>query len=173
MAAKGTAVCALVTLAQALHAQEAMLTAAVAHALAAHPDGALLQSFPRAGTINAAQILAELGDDRARFVSAAHLAAEGGVAPVTRASGKHRSVSKRWACNERLRQALVTFAHNSRLACAWAADVYRRARARGCANAHATRIVAQAWLRILFRCWQSHTPYTAALHGGACRLAAA
>src|SRR5438034_4791287 len=35
--------------------------------LAQHPDGPLVQSLPRSGAVNAAQILAELGDDRARF----------------------------------------------------------------------------------------------------------
>ena len=43
------------------------LSAAIAAALAHHPDGPLVQSLPRSGAVNAAQILAELGDDRARF----------------------------------------------------------------------------------------------------------
>jgi transposase len=38
-------------------------------------------------------MLAELGDDRARFATAEQLAAEGGVAPVTHASGRHRGVA--------------------------------------------------------------------------------
>jgi transposase len=35
-------------------------------------------SFPRSGRISAAQILAELGDERARFDSHEHLEAEAG-----------------------------------------------------------------------------------------------
>jgi Transposase IS116/IS110/IS902 family len=59
------------------------------------------------------------------------LEAEAGAAPVTRASGKHRAVIFRWARNKRLRQAVMTFADNSRHASPWAAAVYARARARG------------------------------------------
>ena len=119
------------------------------------------------GQVNAAQILAELGDDRARFTTPEQLAAEAGVAPVTHASGNHRGVAFRWACNKHLRQALTTFADNSRHASAWAAAVYARARARGCDHAHAIRILARAWVRILWRCWQDRRPYDIALHRGA------
>jgi transposase len=169
-AAKGDAVLALVRVLDPLVVQLAELTAAVEHAVAAHGDGAVVMSFPRAGRVNAAQILAELGDDRARFPREAQLAAEAGVAPVTYASGKQRGVAFRWACNHRLRRAVVCFADNSRRSSPWAADVYRRARARGCDHPHAVRIVARAWLRVLWRCWQTRTPYNAAVHGGAKRL---
>ena len=131
-----------------------------------------MQTLPRTGTVNAAQMLAELGDDRARFTSAEQLAAEAGVAPVTHASGKHRDVTFRWACNKRLRSALTTFADNSRHASAWAADVYRRARARGCDHPHAVRILARAWVRVLWRCWQAHTPYDVTRHRAAAAFAA-
>jgi transposase len=77
----------------------------IAGQLAAHEDGPLLQSFPWIGTVNAAQIFAELGDDRQRFRSEEHLAAEAGVAPVTKEAGKKRAVSFRYACNKRLRKA--------------------------------------------------------------------
>lgn len=135
--------------------------------LAQHPDGELVQSFPRTGTVNAAQILAELGDDRGRFRTNAQLAAEGGVAPVTYESGKHRGVSFRYACNKRLRRALTTWADNSRHAHPWAEDIYRRARDRGCDHPHAIRILARAWVRILWRCWQEHTSYDVTRHGNA------
>ena len=75
-------------------------------------------SFPRAGRICAAQILAELGDVRDRFQTEDQLAAEAGVCPVTRASGRSRGVSFRWACNHRLRRAITCFADNSRHASA-------------------------------------------------------
>ena len=165
--ASGELVQALVAVLTPLVAQIQQLSAAIAAALDHHPDGPVLQSLPRSGQINAAQILAELGDDRARFTSADQLAAEGGVAPVTHASGKHRGVAFRWACNKRLRQALTTFADNSRHASAWAAAVYTRARARGCDHAHAIRVLARAWVRILWRCWQDRRPYDVTLHRGA------
>jgi transposase len=132
-----------------------------------HPDGPILQSFPRTGSVNAAQILAELGDDRLRFASFEQLAAEGGVAPVTHTSGKHHGVSARFACNKRLRQALTTWADNSRHASPWAASVYRQARARGCDHPHTIRILARAWTRVLWRCWHDHTTYDPQSHGRA------
>ena len=115
-------------------------------------------SFPRAGRICAAQILAELGSVRERFDSDEHLAAEAGVAPVTYASGKSKAVTFRWACNHRLRAALTCLADNSRHANAWAASVYAKARARGCDHPHAIRIlVAGLAARHLARLDRSQT----------------
>jgi len=152
---------------------EAFQQAAIVAALEQHPDGPILQSFPRSGGVNAAQILAELGDDRTRFPTEDQLAAEAGVAPITRESGKHRAVSFRWACSKRLRHALTTFADNSRHASPWAKAIYTAARRRGCDHPHAIRILARAWVRVLWRCWQDRRPYDVTRHGAAQRLAAA
>lgn len=171
--ASGELVQALVTLLEPFVARIQRLTAAIEHAIAAHGDGPVFTSFPRAGRLNAAQIFAEIGDDRRRFTSAEHLAAEAGVAPVTYESGKHRGVAFRWACNKRLRRAVTTFADNSRRESSWAAAVYARARARGCDHPHAVRILARAWLRVLWRCWQDRTPYNPTSHGALIRLAGA
>ena len=132
-----------------------------------HPDAPIIQSFPRTGSVNAAQILAELGDNRDRFTSFDQFAAESGVCPVTSESGKHRSVAFRFACNKRLRQAITTWADNSRHANAWAASVYKAARQRGCDHPHAVRILARAWLRVLWRCWKDRVPYDHERHGRA------
>lgn len=171
--ASGEAVRALVAVLEPLVAQIQKLTSAIAQAMQVHPDGALIMSFPRAGCTNAAQILAELGQDRLRFQSAEHLAAEAGVVPVTLESGKHRGVTFRWACNKRLRRAITTFADNSRRASPWAAQIYQRALARGCDHPHAVRILARAWLRIMWRCWQSSTRYECGNHRSALCLSPA
>jgi transposase len=165
--AKGYLVCAVVAVLEPLVRQLQHVSSAIEHAIAVHADGPILMSFPRAGRINAAQILAELGDDRRRFASCEHLAAEAGVAPVTHASGKHRAVTFRWACNKRLRLALTTFADNSRHASQWAAHVYQHARTRGCDHPHAIRILARAWLRVLWRCWHDRTSYNPTHHQAA------
>jgi transposase len=171
--ATGELVRSLITVLTPLVAQLQLLGAAITAALQQHPDAAVVQTLPRSGTINAAQILAELGDDRRRFTSADQLAAEAGVAPVTHASGKHHGVTFRWACNKRLRFALTTFADNSRHASAWAGAVYQRALGRGCDHPHAIRILARAWVRVLWRCWQDRTPYDVTRHRGAAALGAA
>ncbi len=169
MDANGELVRALVSVLEPLVAQIQRLTAAIERAIAAHVDGPVFTSFPRAGQLNAAQIFAEIGDDRQRFTSAERLATEAGVAPVTYESGKRRGVGFRWACNKRLRRAITTFANNSRRESPWAAAVYERARARGCDHPHAVRILARAWIRVLWRCWQDRTPYNPASHGALAR----
>lgn len=171
--AKSETVRALIAVLTPLVTELQRLSAAVAHAVTTHPDGPLVMAFPRAGRVNAAQILAELGDDRTRFLSDAQLAAEAGVAPVTHTSGKHRGVAFRWACNKRLRQAVVCFADNSRRDSPWAAAVYARARARGCDHPHAVRILARAWLRVLWRCWQDRVPYDVTQHRAAKQMLSA
>ena len=170
--AAGDLVRSLVAVLTPLVTQVQQLSAAITATLPQHPGAPVVRSFPRTGTINAAQILAELGDEPARFTSADHLAAEAGVAPITHASGKHRAVAFRWACNKRLRAAITTFADNSRHASAWAATVYQRALARGCDHPHAIRILARAWVRVLWRCWHDRTPYDATRHGSAAAAAA-
>jgi transposase len=165
--AKGECVRALVVVLKALVAQLATLTASVEHAVDAHPDGKIVTPLFRSGRICAAQLLAEIGDDRGRFVSGDHLAAEGGAVPVTRESGKHRAVSFRWACNMRLRQALVTLADTTRHTNPWARSIYQRARDRGHEHPHAIRILARAWCRVIWTCWQQRTPYDPAKHRAA------
>ena len=165
--AKGEVVRALAAVLAALVARIADLTARIEHAVAALPDGRIVMSFPRAGRVCAAQIVAELGDARERFPTADQLAAEAGVAPVTHQSGKSRGVTFRWACNRRLRQAVTCFADNSRHASAWAAAIYRRARERGCDHPHAVRILARAWLRVLWRAWVDRQPYDPTRHRAA------
>jgi transposase len=144
-----------------------LLSSRIEHQVASLDDGRILMSFPRAGRICAAQILAELGSVRERFDSDEHLAAEAGVAPVTYASGKSIAVTLRWACNHRLRTALTCLADNSRHANAWAANVYAKAKARGCDHPHAIRILARAWLRVIWRAWTDRKPYDPSQHGGA------
>lgn len=163
----GEAALALVAVLTPLVASIARLTAAIEHAVAQLEVGQVVMSFPRAGKVNAAQIVAELGDDPERFQTEDQLAAEAGVAPVTHASGKSRGVVFRYACNKRLRRALTTWADNSRHSSPWARAIYARARARGCDHPHAVRILARTWVRVLWRCWRDGTPYDVAHHGAA------
>lgn len=154
--------------------QVRLLTSRIEHAVQASEDGRIIMSFPRAGRICAAQILSEMGSVRERFEDLEQLAGEAGVAPVTKESGKSRAVVFRWACNHRLRAAITCLADNSRHASAWAADIYERAKARGCDHPHATRILARAWLRVIWRAWKDRQPYDVQRHTGAMlQLAAA
>ncbi len=156
---------------QALNASVKTLDRSVAAHLGEHPDGAIFTSLPRSGQINAAQVLAEWGDCREAYAAPDSVAALAGVTPVTKESGKHRSVSFRWACNKRFRAAVTTFADNSRHASPWAAKIYDDARAAGKDHPHATRVLARAWIRVIYRCWIDGVPYDPAAHGAAAALA--
>lgn len=155
----------LVDLLHQLREQQSSLEIRIKEALFAHPDGHIFISLPRAGVVRAATLLAEIGDCRARFPEPAALAAAAGVAPSTRQSGNYLNVTYRRGCNKHLRSALIDWAQDTPRANAWAHDTYYRARARGCRHPHAARILAQAWTRILWRCWHDNQPYNPELHG--------
>ncbi|MGH8836533.1 MAG: IS110 family transposase [Actinomycetes bacterium] len=135
----------------------------------AHPRAQLLAALPGVGRINLAQLLAEVGPILDRVDTAEQAAAECGAAPVTKASGKTSGVYFRWAANTRARKAMTSFAHNARMQSPWAARLYTEARARGKRNPHATRIVARAWLRVIWACWHNGTPYDPHAHQAAQR----
>jgi transposase len=165
------AVLALVAVLTALNAAVRDLDRSAAAHLGEHPDGKIFASLPRPGQVNAAQMLAERGGCRQACAGPDSVAALAGVTSVTRESGKHRSVSFRWACNKRFRKAMTTFVGNSRHASPWAANVYHDARAVGKDHPHAVRILARAWIRVIWPCWINATPYDPALHGAAAALA--
>jgi transposase len=165
------AVLALAAVLRALNAAVRDLDRSTAARLGEHPDGKIFASLPRSGQINAAQMLAEWGDCRQAYAGPDSVAALAGVTPVTRESGKHRAVQFRWACNKRFRRAMTTFAGNSRHASPWAAKIYNNARAAGKDHPHATRILARAWIRVIWPCWVNGVPYDPAQHRAAAALA--
>ena len=165
------AVLAAVGVLTALNASVKNLDRSAAAHLGEHPDGAIFTSLPRSGQVNAAQVLAEWGDARPAYEHPDSVAALAGVTPVTNQSGKHRGVHFRWACNKRFRTAITTFADNSRHASPWAAKIYNDARASGKDHPHAVRILARAWIRVIWRCWIDGVPYNPAKHGAAATLA--
>lgn len=148
----------------AVREQIEALEARIEQQLAAHPDGPIFRSLPRAGRVRAARLLAEIGDVRERFPTPESLACLSGAAPSTRQSGQHRGVTFRFACDKQLRAALIDFAEDSRLANPWAADIYQRAIERRKSHPHAARILARAWSYVIWRCWQDRVPYDPVRH---------
>jgi transposase len=123
-------------------------------------QGQAAGALPRIGEVNLAQVVAEVGPilDRAGDVEQA--SAECGATPVTRASDKTKAVAFRWAANAKARQALTTFASNSRHRSPWAAKLYAHApRRRGKHHPHAVPILARAWLRVIWAGWHTNTVY--------------
>ena len=70
----------------------------------------------------------------------------------------------RWAVDKQLRGAVIDFAGDSHHANPWAAHLYRQARARGHDHPHAVRVLARAWLHVIWRCWQDRVPYDPGKH---------
>lgn len=168
--ARATVTVALVDAIERLNIQVVALERQIRADLRDHPDAHIFTSLPKGGTIRAATLLAEIGDARGRFPTDDSLAALAGAAPSTRSSGKLHSVTFRFACDKKLRDAIVNFADDSRHASPWAADIYQRARDRNLRHPHAVRILARAWIRVIWRCWQDHTAYDPTKHGGHQRL---
>lgn len=168
--AHATVTVAFVTMLRTLNAQIVALAESIAEQLELHPDAHIVTSLPRAGTLRAARLLAEIGDARGRFPTADSLACLAGVAPSTRQSGKTKAVTFRWAADKQLRDALCDFAGDCRRANPWAADLYDRARARGHDHPHAVRILGRAWANIIWRCWQDHTAYDPNRHNALQRV---
>jgi transposase len=163
---------ALLAVLASLMQQIKVLDAQIAEQLALHPDAHVFTSLPRSGTVRAARLLSEIGDCRARYPTPEALACLAGVAPSTRKSGKTTFVDFRWAADKQLRDAVCDFAGDSRRASPWAARLYNDATARGKDHPHATRILARAWLYIIWHCWQDHAAYDPAKHKALQRILA-
>jgi transposase len=162
-----------VALLQTLLEQIKALASQIDRQLDVHTDAHIFTSLPRCGRVRAARLLAEIGDCRARFPTPESLTCLAGAAPSTRQSGKLRAVGFRWACDKQLRDAVVDFAGDTRHANPWAADLYNRARTRGHDHAHAVRILARAWLHIIWHCWQDNLAYNPDQHHALQRVIAA
>ncbi|WP_326799269.1 IS110 family transposase [Streptomyces sp. NBC_01808] len=163
-AAKAHITRAMLTVLTSLNTQITALERQIAEQLALHTDAHIFTTLPRSGTVRAARLLAEIGDCRARFPTPEALACLAGVAPSTRQSGKARHVGFRWAADKQLRDAVCDFAADSRHANPWAASLYNRARTRGHDHPHAVRILARAWLFVIWHCWQDSIAYDPTRH---------
>ena len=86
------------------------------------------------------------------------------TATVSFSSGQMHCVRLRRACNKHLRAAVHLWANLSRSTCAWAEAYYQQKRSQKMSHARALRCLGQRWLKILWKMWQTHTPYNEALH---------
>jgi transposase len=159
-------VLALVAALKPIVEQIRLLTSEIAHALHAHPDGHIFLSFFRdpKSVICAATLLAEIGDDRNRYPTSEHLAADAGMTPVAVESGRKKVACFRRGCDHRLRDATGTLADATRHWHPWAQDRYAAARARGHDHPRAIRTVGRGWTRVLWRCWQDGIAYDPERH---------
>jgi len=154
----------LVPVIQLLNQQLTALRREINHCFTQHPEAAWWRTLPGAGELTAPRLLALMGDNRAAFPSCAALQALAGTVPVTRQSGKHKTVQFRWACVKALRKAMMDFARNSLSNSGWARSYYYDQLERGHDQQQATRALANRWIRIIWTLWQRHDSYDETRH---------
>lgn len=125
----------------------------------AHPDRHIYDSLPGAGDVLAPALLSKLGDDRERFPSPGTLQAFAGTAPVTEQSGDRRIIYFRQACDKEFRTIAQNWAKASLEKSPWAVGYFTQARERGHSTSRVQRALANRWLAILWKLWQTHQPY--------------
>ena len=134
------------------------LAEAVEEAFPQHPDAEIILSFPGLGVQLGARVLAEIGDDLSRFTDARGLKSYAGASPVTRASGKKTSITRRWVKNDRLNHAGYLWAFSALRASPRAMAHYRRRRdEHDDWHAAAQRNLFNRMLGQLYHCLQHHT----------------
>lgn len=124
-----------------------------------HPDAEIYLSMPGIGPITGARVLAEFGDDPARYASAKARKNYAGTSPITRASGKSHSVQARYVRNNRLADALQRQAFSALRASPGARRYYDRQRAREAGYNPALRQLGNRLVGILHGCLKTRTLY--------------
>jgi len=150
---------ALLGVLDAICASVERLTDALVDAFTQHPDYEVITSFPGLADISGAIALAEIGDDRDQFSDDRALQAFAGSAPVTRASGKSRTVTRRRTKNNRLAAVGYSWAFT---AAAWpspAREHYLRRREHGDGHPAALRHLFNRMLGQLHHCLTTRQIY--------------
>ncbi|OAR22508.1 transposase [Streptomyces sp. ERV7] len=136
------------------------LAEAVAEAFPQHPDAEVILSFPGLGIQLGARVLAEIGDDHTRFADARGLKAYAGSSPITRASGKKSSITRRWVKNDRLNHVGYLWAFSAITASPGAKAHYRKRRdEHGDWHAAAQRNLFNRMIGQLYHCLQHNKPF--------------
>lgn len=129
-----------------------------------HPDHAIFDSLPGAGDFLAPALLAKFGDDRERFPTPASVQALAGTCPVTDQSGKRRIIKFRRACDREFRAIAQQWAMASLYQSTWANAYWQQTRPRSRYASLAYRRLANRWLAILWKLWQTGKMYDEAYH---------
>jgi hypothetical protein len=127
-----------------------------------HPDAEIIASQPGLGPILGARVLAEFGDDPRRYTSAKARKNYAATSPITRKSGKRKTVLARYVHNDRLRDALDGQAFTALKASPGARAYYDQQRARGLGHRAALRQLANRLVGILHGCLKTRTLYNEA-----------
>ncbi len=129
-----------------------------------HADYELFSSLPGVGSIYASRLTAAMGSDRTRWTRVEDLLCFSGVAPVIERSGKQNWIRWRYFCPKFFRQSFVEYAEQSIQHSFWAKAYYSMQRAKGKGHYAAVRALAFKWIRIIWKCWQTRTPYNEVIY---------
>jgi len=137
-----------------------------------HPAAEIFASLPGAGDLLAPSLLAKFGDDRARFPSPGSVQALAGTCPVTKSSGKRTIITFRYACDREFprnphlgsRQIAVQWARCSLADSVWANAYFESVRPHCRSLSHAYRCLANRWLAIAWKLWQTRECYDEDYH---------
>ncbi len=129
-----------------------------------HPDQPIFSSLPGAGDLLAPSLLVKFGDHRQRFPQAADVQALAGTCPVTKWSGKKKIIVFRRACDRDFRRIAQQFAMSSRPKSVWAETYWQEVRPHCDSDSHAYRCLANRWLAIIWKMWQTRKPYDEEYH---------
>jgi transposase len=135
------------------------LDEAIAKLCLDHPDFSLFQSLPGAGEVYASRLLAMMGTLRDRWTTADELACLAGIAPVMERSGQSVWIRWRYFCPKFMRQSFHEYAGESVKHSFWARAYYQQQIAKGKSRQAAVRALAYKWIRIIWKCWLTRTPY--------------
>ena len=124
-----------------------------------HPDAEIILSQPGMGPLLGARVLGEFGDAPGRYVDAKARKNYAGTSPVTRRSGKRKSVHARFVHNDRLVDALMLQAQSALRASPGARAYYDKQRARGLNHNAALRQLANRLVGILHGCLKTAIVY--------------
>ncbi len=129
-----------------------------------HPVGIIFDEIKGVGVVLAGRMLGEIGDCKQRYPTKEALQAMAGTAPVTRQSGKALVVRFRRACQKHLRNVLQQLAMSSLRSSVWAREYYDGQRARGHRHQESLRALANRWLGIIWKLWQTESHYDETYH---------
>jgi Transposase IS116/IS110/IS902 family len=129
-----------------------------------HPDAPIFSSLPGTGDFLAPALLAKFGEERRRFPEPVDVQALAGTCPVTESSGKRRWVHYRQACDHDFRYIMHLWAKESLRQSPFAAAYYHQVRPRCDSESHAYRCLANRWLAIVWKLWQTRQPYDESYH---------
>ena len=142
----------------------AVMDAQIKSVFAEHAEAHLFRDLPGAGAQLAPRLCVAFGTLRTLYPDPASLQKLAGVAPVREKSSQQLWIHWRWRAPAFLRQSFVEWAGQTVVYSAWAKIYYQRMLTKGKSHHAILRALAFKWIRVLWKCWQTRTPYQESIY---------